>query len=103
MGMELGGASELGYPADEGLTPMLRSSQFLRNCWTQDRKDLNNLDKMISSFLHVSRFAQDSELLKSHVIDPLLAEAGPAPGSEQVLRQVLESVVVRHRYVRDIL
>jgi hypothetical protein len=67
--------------------------------WTDaNRKDLTRLGKMLSTFLAVPQFAADSGLFASHVVDPLMHKSGPLPGSIRVLRQVMESVMVRHRY-----
>lgn len=69
--------------------------------WTYaNRKDLIRLGKMLTAFLAVPQFAASSGLFTSHVIDPLMNKSGPLPGSIRVLRQVMESVMVRHRYDR---
>jgi hypothetical protein len=71
-----------------------------RQVWTkEDRGDLAKLGKMISSFLNVSRFAVEEKLFELHVINSLMDDAGPKPGSIQVLTQVMESVMIRHRQV----
>ncbi|KAJ3530656.1 hypothetical protein NM688_g7678 [Phlebia brevispora] len=66
--------------------------------WTKDdREDLHKMGNMVSSFLELPAFAADSKLFSSHVVAPLMDAAGPRPGSVQVLTQVMESVMVRHR------
>ena len=68
--------------------------------WTkEDRGDLVKLGKMVSSFLNVSRFAVEDKLFETRIINSLMDEAGPKPGSIQVLTQVMESAMIRHRYV----
>ena len=68
--------------------------------WTkEDRGDLNKLDTMISSFLGVPQFAANLKFFSSRVITPLMHTAGPQPGSIQILTQVMQSVMVRHRFV----
>lgn len=76
------------------------SSPRYTRVWTkEDRGDLTKLGTMISSFLEVPQFAADLKLFGSHVIAPLMGPAGPKPGSIQVLTQVMESTMIRHRFV----
>ncbi len=66
--------------------------------WTRaDRDDLHRLDNMISSFLEIPQFSSDPKLFSLNVIAPLMDASGPRMGSIQVLAQVMESVMVRHR------
>ncbi|PSS35604.1 hypothetical protein PHLCEN_2v1427 [Hermanssonia centrifuga] len=66
--------------------------------WTRaDRDDLHRLDKMISSFLEIPQFSSDPKLFSLNVTAPLMDASGPRMGSIQVLAQVMESVMVRHR------
>ncbi|KAI0784409.1 SNF2 family N-terminal domain-containing protein [Abortiporus biennis] len=66
--------------------------------WTKnDREDLKKLEHIIIDALQVSRFAADSKLFSSNIIAPLMDPSGPLPGSIQVLVQVMESVMIRHR------
>ena len=68
--------------------------------WTrEDRNDLNKLGTMISSFLEVPQFAAGSKVFNSAVISTLLNSTGPRPGSIQVLTQVMEGMMLRHRCV----
>ncbi|KAI0819002.1 SNF2 family N-terminal domain-containing protein [Irpex lacteus] len=87
---------ELQYP-DESTEPSEK-----RQRWTkQDRHDLKKLGNMLVYFLEGPRFASEPSLFTSHVIDPLMYRTGALPGSVRVLRQVMESVMIRHR-VEDI-
>ncbi|KAF6763738.1 SNF2 family N-terminal domain-containing protein [Ephemerocybe angulata] len=66
-----------------------------------DRADLRKLGNMISHFIAVPQFAADAKLMATHVTEALLDPLGPRPGAIQVLNQVMEMVMVRHR-VEDI-
>ena len=54
---------------------------------------------MISHFIALPQFTADSKLMSNSVVDPLLASKGPHPGAVQVLNQVMEMVMIRHRQV----
>ena len=62
-----------------------------------DREDLNKLGNMITHFIAVPQFHADPKLVASHVVEPLLDGTGPRPGSIQVLNQVMEMIMIRHR------
>ncbi|KAH9484424.1 putative ATP-dependent helicase C23E6.02 [Psilocybe cubensis] len=62
-----------------------------------DREDLNKLSNMITYFIAVPQFNADKKLIPTHVIEPLLDPHGPRPGAIQVLNQVMEMVMIRHR------
>ncbi|KAI0705927.1 SNF2 family N-terminal domain-containing protein [Cytidiella melzeri] len=84
----------LEYPEDD-VQPKQRQ-------WSRtSREDLTKLGNMLSHFLQVPQFAANSSLFASHVIAPLMDPSGPLAGSVRVLRQVMESVMVRHR-VEDV-
>jgi hypothetical protein len=57
---------------------------------------------MITHFIAVPQFAADGKLVSSHVTDPLLDPKGPRPGSIQILNQVMQMVMIRHRYVSSL-
>ena len=90
--------------ASGSASPASSSSSSHRSArvWSKnDRQDLNKLGAMISSFLQIPRFAADSKLFSSCVVAPVMDPAGPKPGSIQVLRQVMQSAMIRHR-IQDI-
>ncbi|KAJ2928027.1 hypothetical protein H1R20_g9068, partial [Candolleomyces eurysporus] len=66
-----------------------------------DRGDLRKLGNMITHFIAVPQFAADGKLVSTHVTDPLLDPKGPRPGSIQILNQVMQMVMIRHR-IEDI-
>ncbi|EIN07069.1 hypothetical protein PUNSTDRAFT_104552 [Punctularia strigosozonata HHB-11173 SS5] len=66
--------------------------------WTlEDRQDLHKLATMISHFLSVPQFATTPKLFTTHVIAPLFDINGPRAGPIQVLEQVMQMAMVRHR------
>ncbi len=74
----------------------------LKRIWTKyDREDLNKLGNMITHFIAVPQFNADCTLISTHVTEPLLDPCGPRRGAIQVLNQVMEMVMIRHR-VEDV-
>jgi SNF2-related domain len=68
--------------------------------WTSsDREDLRKLAAMMIHFLAVPHFAAQPQDFDTIVIDPLFAPSGPQPGSIQVLTQVMQMQMIRHRFV----
>jgi hypothetical protein len=64
----------------------------------EDRHDLHKLSAMIGQFLSVTQFVAAPKLFSTHVIAPLFDKAGPQPGAVHVLEQVMQMVMVRHRW-----
>ncbi|RDB22176.1 putative ATP-dependent helicase C23E6.02 [Hypsizygus marmoreus] len=66
--------------------------------WSKDdREDLRKLGKMITHFLSVPQFSGNTKLVSTHIIDPLLDQCGPRTGAIQILNQVMEMIMIRHR------
>lgn len=68
--------------------------------WTpNDRESLRRLGKMITSFLKVEQFFNPvgTRLFYESVVSPLFGETGPQLRAVQVLKQVMGSVMIRHR------
>ena len=62
-----------------------------------DREDLHKLGNMITHFVAVPHFSADVKLMYNKVTAPLLDSNGPRSGAIQVLTQVMQMVMVRHR------
>ena len=70
--------------------------------WSRiDREDLRKLGSMLSDFLGVLPFAAEPDSFSRLVVNGLMGEHGPLPGSTRVLEQVMSANMVRHR-VADI-
>lgn len=62
-----------------------------------DREDLNKLGKMITHFIAVPQFAANAKLVQTHIVEPLLDRSGPRFGAIEVLTQVMQMIMIRHR------
>jgi hypothetical protein len=66
--------------------------------WSKyDREDLRRLGTMMITFLQIPRFATESQLFTSHVVQSLFGTSGPQPGAIQVLTQVMNCIMIRHQ------
>jgi hypothetical protein len=89
------GSSETFSRASSSIPPDTEASLRIWNkC---DREDLNKLGKMITHFIAVPQFAADPKLVQTHIVEPLLDRRGPRFGAIQVLTQVMEMIMIRHR------
>lgn len=85
-------------PADTSPAGSPPPDSPVKRIWNKfDREDLNKLGNMISHFITVPQFSADNKLISTHVIEPLLDPCGPRSGAIQVLNQVMEMVMIRHR------
>ncbi|KAF9449589.1 hypothetical protein P691DRAFT_702942 [Macrolepiota fuliginosa MF-IS2] len=66
-----------------------------------DREDMNKLDNMITHFIAVPHFIANPRLLHTHLHQPLMNKDGPRPGSIQMLNQVMQMIMIRHK-VEDV-
>jgi hypothetical protein len=83
-------------------SPSHSPQEIRRRIWNKyDRADLAKLDNMITHFIAVPQFIAFPKLLSQHIREPLLDKNGPRPGSIQVLTQLMEMIMVRHR-VEDV-
>ncbi|KAG6849539.1 hypothetical protein H0H93_007627 [Arthromyces matolae] len=89
----------LSGPSSRSETPAFSNiDNALPRIWTKhDREDLGKLGKMVSHFIAVPQFSASPRLMTTHVIDPLLDSNGPQPGAIQVLNQIMQSIMIRHR------
>ncbi|KAI0034030.1 SNF2 family N-terminal domain-containing protein [Vararia minispora EC-137] len=89
----------LQYPPSPSTSvEAIDSDTVTSRVWTTlDREDLRRLHTMIASFLRDERFVMDHQLFKTHVMDGLFNRTGPQPGAISVLRQLMNSVMIRHR------
>lgn len=111
LGLELGRTSEMHQAIEPSLQNVIHdlkaaaatdddTSVADAHCWSKFyREDLNKLSTMLRVFLGIPGFKQIEEF-RAQVIEPLLYSDGPSLGAVQVLTQVMESVMIRHRFVR---
>ena len=69
--------------------------------WTKyDREDLRKFDNMATHFVGTFKSESTSKTFGSHVIAALFGgpDGRPLPGAIQILSQVMQSVMIRHRY-----
>ena len=96
--IQMGSSQSSSRESTPPLPTVETSSGNLKRIWNKyDREDLNKLGNMITHFIAVPQFNANPKLVTSHVIEPLLDSTGPRPGSIQVLNQVMEMVMIRHR------
>ncbi|TCD68451.1 hypothetical protein EIP91_010737 [Steccherinum ochraceum] len=89
---------QLQYPDSESDDPSSPVTPSSGRIWTTpDRGDLSKLANMIGHFLKTEPFVNSPRMFGLHVVAPLMDPAGPRPGSIQVLRQIMEMVMIRHR------
>jgi SNF2-related domain len=68
--------------------------------WTKyDREDLRKLDNMATQFVGVPHFKAEPGVFHSNVTMALFGHQGsPEPGAIRVLEQVMQSIMIRHRW-----
>lgn len=87
--------SDSDSPAD--MSSSQDEAPYVRVWANYDRHNLRKLGTMIGNFLAVPQFHTDSKNFQHHVSRPLCARRGPQPGAINVLSQVMQMVMVRHR------
>jgi hypothetical protein len=109
LGLSFGQSSELEINDDDelGFTPEVSSEttsnsdeSIVSRKWTRyDREDLRKFDNMATHFVGVPHFKAEPKRFGDHVTTALFGpERLPLPGAIQVLNQVMQSVMIRHRY-----
>lgn len=79
---------------------MLNEEGTNSRIWVRyDRDNLRKLSTMIGGFLSVSPFGADHKAFGLHISSPLCDKRGPRPMAINVLSQVMQMVMVRHRLV----
>lgn len=89
-------------PVTAPALPISNDDSPTARIWTpNDRENLRRLGKMITSFLKVEEFSnpEGTRLFNELVVSPLFGESGPQLQAVQVLKQVMGSVMIRHRCV----
>lgn len=107
LGLQLGRTIDeeelnLDYPDPDlpvAMSPSQNEGSHRRIWGNYDRDNLRKLATMIGDFLAVPQFRAtgDSDCFKLHVSEPLCDRHGPQPGAINVLSQVMQMVMVRHR------
>lgn len=82
-------------------SPDLEDGAQVRIWSNYDSVNLRKLRTMIGDFLAVPRFHSDLKIFTEHVSTQLCNQRGPRPGAISILTQVMQMVMVRHRYVRE--
>ena len=114
LGLSFGHSSELEVNADDELGYYDPESYTIRSVstgtsnseedvvprkWTKyDREDLRKLDNMATHFVGFSRFRGEPKVFSDYVTSALFGPHQlPLPGAIQVLNQVMQSLMIRHR------
>ncbi|KIM48685.1 hypothetical protein M413DRAFT_437870 [Hebeloma cylindrosporum] len=99
------GRPDQHFPVDVDDSPSMQISPSIPDDFGQkpriwnryDREDLNKLGNMITHFIALPQFTAEPKLMSNSVVEPLLTSTGPQPGAIQVLNQLMEMVMIRHR------
>ncbi|KAF8559866.1 hypothetical protein OG21DRAFT_1402064 [Imleria badia] len=105
LGLQLGRTtdeqeSDLDFPhpnSPVATSPSQDDGRHVRIWGNYERTNLRKLRTMIGDFLAVSQFHTDSKSFTKHVSTPLCDQRGPRPGAINVLSQVMQMLMVRHR------
>lgn len=89
----------LSYPhgSPVPMSPDSDDEPHVRIWGSYDRDNLRKLGTMIGDFLAVPQFDPQWKSFRDHVSRPLSNRYGPLPGAINVLTQVMQMVMVRHR------
>lgn len=90
----------LDYPQSDSLVAMSPSQDdggYIRIWGSYDSSNLQKLGTMIGDFIAVPQFRSNSDSFVLNVSTPLRDRRGPRPGAINVLSQVMQMVMVRHR------
>ncbi|RDX46999.1 hypothetical protein OH76DRAFT_1465208 [Lentinus brumalis] len=97
LGLNFGSGSDLQYPDEEEEEVSFDSDDRQRRWHRSEREDFRKLGTMFADFLLMMPSASDPKAFATLVRDPIFDPEGPWPGHLDVLRQVMSSVMVRHR------
>ncbi|KAG6376419.1 hypothetical protein JVT61DRAFT_2406 [Boletus reticuloceps] len=106
LGLQLGRTTDeedfdLVYPdsdSPEDMSSTQDEGHHSMRIWgSYDRQNLRKLGTMIGDFLSVPQFRAGTKCFKHHVSTLLCDHRGPRPGAIDVLTQIMQMVMVRHR------
>jgi hypothetical protein len=90
---------KLGSAGQDPVIEQEENADMPRRWTAADVEDLRKLGGMLGRILQVPIFSDHSKAFENLVRAPLRTPGGPQPGSIQVLEQVMQMAMIRHRLV----